>query len=276
MKRFIVLSMFFVVLCSFIGSFSVMASEAIIFDFSIEPKYEIVATDPEQGDNWNIYWDDGLSFLGKYNLTRVSFSYDKNEKACVFTAHTQTGVMDPYIVAAKPGTNTGTDMPEKYHVDTSKYKYIKVMYKANSDTASTSAFHWISTNVPAYDDGNAYLYSITANNEWQEITLDMNGVLAWEYAGVITQLRIGTYRSGTISDKDTMAYKYIGFFKTREEADAYSRLDTRTPVPQPTENTGKEKDAKGNDLYILFIILAVIVVVMVGVFFVRSKRDKES
>ena len=45
----------------------------------------------------------------------------------------------------------------------------------------------------------------------------MNGVLAWEYAGVITQLRIGTYRSGTISDKDTMAYKYIGFFKTRKK-----------------------------------------------------------
>ncbi|NLN04014.1 MAG: hypothetical protein GX166_04235 [Clostridiaceae bacterium] len=47
-------------------------------------------------------------------------------------------------------------------------------------------------------------------------------------------------------------------------------------MPQPTENAGKEKDSKGNDLYILFIILAVIVVVMVGIFFVRSKRDKES
>lgn len=201
-------------LCTLLSATTINAesNDAIIIDFQIEPTYTEVATDPEKGSNWNIAWEDGLSFLGKYNQTRVSYAYDDTEKVCVFTAHTQTGVMDPYFVAAAPGTNDAADMPEKFQIDTSKYKFIKVCYKANSEVASTASFHWISTNVSAYDDFNSYLYDIDTSNKWVEVTLDMSEDSIWGTAGIIKQLRIGTYRGTNIGDNDTVCYQIYWIF----------------------------------------------------------------
>lgn len=265
-------------LCFLLGITTLNAdtSNAIIIDFEIEPTYTEVATDAEKGNNWNIAWEDGLSFLGKYNLTRVSYSYDKEEKAAVFTAHTQTGVLDPYFVAADAGTNNAADMPEKYQIDTSVYKVIKVLYKANSQTANTAAFHWISTNVPAYDDYNSYLYDIEATNEWVELTLDLTDNPTWENAGVITQLRIGAFRGSNISDKDTMAYRYIGFFKTKADADKFSRVES-TPVPEktPDPNAPKDKDGKDNNVMIIVIVAVIAIIAILAIVIIVAKKKRK-
>lgn len=70
------------------------------------------------------------------------------------------------------------------------------------------------------------------------------------------------------------AIKFIGFFKTKADADAYSRVES-TPVPQNTPNPNTSKDGNNNIVVVVVIVvLAVIALLAIVIIVAKNKRKK--
>lgn len=274
MKRLLVIA---ITIFMLIASMAVYADDQmILIDFSKEPTFKSVKEDKDQGDIWTISWEDGLAFMGKYEKSRIAFTYDEEEEACKFIAITRTGVFDPYFVSSEIDKDTMDDMPEKYHIDTSEYKYIKILYKAKSDVNSGGVF-WKSKGVPSdpYDDYYSRLFFITGDDTWREVTIDMSDDLAWENAGTVSQIRLNIFRSQSIADEDYMLIKHIAFFKTKEAADKYTKVEG-TPIPTATKDPNEattEKDSNPLVKYIVFGLIILVLAVVLVIIIVKKKRS---
>lgn len=250
-------------LWTMVSAFAVNAAGApIVFDFSVEPTY---AEDPatqasELGAVWRISWADGLAFMGKNSKARISYAYDATEKASVFTAYAAQHA--PYFVAVSPTTFSGADMPAQYQIDTSKYQFVKIKYKASSAEANVSAFFWVSTKDTSYGANNGFVrFTVDTSNTWVEQVLDFSTgeeSAAWRAAGVIKQLRFDTYNYATNVDGDKMAVKYIAFFETKAEAEAYGK-----PAPTTPPETQPETGDNNNVFFLVAIVIAMLAAVVV-------------
>ena len=257
MKKRITLILLVAMICTVFGlSYASAADDAIVIDFRVKPTLEVISTDPTNGDVWNISWDDGLCFMGKNSKVRIAYAYDDADKAAVFTAF--AAQKDPYFVSAEVGTSNGKALPEAYRVDTSQYKYMKIMYKASSNAKDTALL--LVGPEGSYNHDISIKFTPNTSNNWVEEVYDLTSNTVWADLGTVHQLRLNCFRDltaeGTIQDGDTFAVQYIGFFKTQAEADAYN-------APETEDNT-----ATGDSL----VLLASVFVVLVTFAIVARKR----
>ena len=128
---------------------------------------------------------------------------------------------------------------DKYYpsLDCSQYKYLKVRYMLNesaSKTAGDSTF-WASQDSPELNKtagtGSIDFKMPTEPNKWQEIIVDLSGLkfgnTAWSDT-TIRQFRYFPFGKNAANADAECYIEYIAFFKTEEEAKAFTNKKTTT------------------------------------------------
>ncbi|MBO7148831.1 MAG: S-layer homology domain-containing protein, partial [Clostridia bacterium] len=173
------------------------------------------------------------------NTNHYNAVYDKELNAMVFTPRKTGNAGDQGIVAAKGASEADVKLREDFVKNASaNYKYMVLTYLNNSDV-NNMTFRYLD---PKGFDARTQIKIKTAGEcagNWQRVVIDAaNGLVLRDSTAVSTSNMCFFPLTGQVTEKDSIAWKTLAFFKTKEAAEAYAAELTG---PEEKENESVEE-----------------------------------
>jgi hypothetical protein len=177
-------------------------------------------------------------------------------------------------------------------IELEEYPWIKVRIKNESATSETFEMYIIRDNEQIAETNNFHYIIGKEHEEFKEFIIDARAVKGEQWwTGLLTGLRFDAVRNAAEEGGETFYLEYLGFFKTKEDAENFTPVRDATPpptkaptdtpaqTPKPTEtqkptSTPKLDDGeKGSMTFgIIISVIIILAAVVVAVIIVRKSR----
>lgn len=227
-------------------------------------------------------WDESWSYIpDSWSGTQCELEYSDN--ALLVNIH---------------GKDPSFPIEIREEIELSEYPIIKVRIKNESITSETFEMYVIRDGESIAETNNFHYNIGKEHTEFQEFIIDATAVkgVNW-WTGNLTALRFDAIRNAAEEGGESFYLEYIGFFKTEEDAEAFTPdrnqtppptlepTDTPAPTPVPTEAPEKtattapksdEKDGNGMTAGIIVAVVIILAAVVVAVMLImRSRKNNE-